>query len=107
MKKRFLCACLAAILLSPARAAVPIPGIPQLVLYGDARLRFERDWDAYRIDGTERDDRSRMRIRARLGLFWKPAEYFEANVRARTGNDDHQQSGHITIVDFSGNDEGE
>lgn len=104
--------CLRAFLLSallvPAatQAGVPIPGIPSLEVYGDARLRLERDWDSFRTDGTERSDRDRARIRARLGLQWQPADWFEANVRARTGNDDHQQSGHITIADFNGNERG-
>jgi hypothetical protein len=90
----------------PAWADIAIPGVTNLYLYGDARLRLERDQDSYRTDGSERDDRDRARIRARLGLKWQPTDFFLANVRARTGNDNHQQSGHITVKDFNGNDEG-
>ena len=89
-----------------ANAAVPLDEAGKLTVYGDARLRIEKDWDSYRGDGSQRDDRTRMRIRARLGAVWKPANFFEVGVRARTGNDDHQQSGHITIKDFDDNPTG-
>ena len=100
-----LCGCIMMAAL-PVSAAVPLDKAGKLLVYGDARLRTEKDWDSYRGDGTERDDRTRMRIRARLGATWKPADFFELGVRARTGNDDHQQSGHITIKDFDGNPTG-
>jgi hypothetical protein len=103
----WLCSAFFGILLSTTgHAAIPLDGAGTLAVYGDGRLRFEKDWDSYRGDGTQRSDRSRLRIRGRLGLSWKPADFFEANVRVRTGNDDHQQSGHITIADFNGNANG-
>jgi hypothetical protein len=89
-----------------ANAATPMDDAGKFIVYGDARLRIEKDWDSYRGDGGQRDDRTRMRIRARLGALWKPTGYFEAGVHARTGNDDHQQSGHITIKDFDNNPTG-
>jgi hypothetical protein len=87
-------------------AAIPIDDAGKFSVYGDGRLRFEKDWDSYRSDGSQRSDRSRMRIRGRLGLVWQPLDLLKFDVRARTGNDDHQQSGHITILDFNGNDRG-
>ncbi len=75
-------------------------------VYGDTRLRIEKDWESYRGDGSQRDDRTRMRVRARLGIVWKPTDFLELGVRGRTGNDDHQQSGHITIRDFDDNPTG-
>lgn len=89
-----------------AHAAIPLDDAETFNIYGDGRLRFEKDWDAYRGDGTKRSDRSRLRIRGRLGLLWQPIDLLEFNVRARTGNDNHQQSGHITIADFNGNANG-
>ena len=90
----------------PANAEVNLDGSARFAIYGDGRLRLEKDWDSYRGDGTQREDRTRMRIRARLGLKLKPFDWLEAGVRARTGNDDHQQSGHITIKDFDDNPNG-
>ena len=69
-------------------------------------MRLETDWESFRGDGTERDDRTRLRIRARLGALVKPTDWLQAGARLRTGNDDHQQSGHITIHDFDGNSTG-
>jgi hypothetical protein len=91
---------------SPVFAALQIDDAGTFFIYGDTRLRLEKDWDSYRGDGSQRSDRSRARIRARLGVLWRPVEWLEFNVRARTGNDDHQQSGHVTIADFNGNDRG-
>lgn len=74
--------------------------------YGDFRLRFEADWDSQTSSGKERTDRNRARIRARVGLNYKPNEYFTYGVRLRTGSDRSSQSPHITIVDFDNNDTG-
>ena len=87
-------------------AEITLDDAGRISVYGDGRLRIEKDWDSYRGDGTQRDDRTRMRIRARLGLKLKPTDWLEIGVRVRTGNDDHQQSGHITIKDFDDNPNG-
>lgn len=87
-------------------AEITLDQAGRISIYGDGRLRIEKDKDSYRGDGSQRDDRTRMRIRARLGLVLKPTSWLEAGVRARTGNDDHQQSGHITIKDFDDNPNG-
>ena len=88
------------------QAEITLDEAGRIAIYGDGRLRLEKDWDSYRGNGTQRDDRTRMRIRARLGLKLKPTDWLEFGVRARTGNDDHQQSGHITIKDFDDNPNG-
>ena len=69
--------------------------------YGDFRLRYENDWDSKRADGTERGDRGRMRIRARLGVNVDPIPEIRIGGRLRSGDFDSQQSPHVTIADFS------
>ncbi len=76
-------------------------------LYGDFRARLEADFDSNRADGTERDDRTRIRIRARIGLEYAASDRFTFGLRLRSGSDDSQQSPHITIVDFDDNDTGD
>jgi hypothetical protein len=75
--------------------------------YGDFRTRAESDFDSKRADGTSRDDRSRLRIRARLGVTYTPDKIWEYGMRLRSGSDDSQQSPHITILDFDDNDTGD
>ena len=77
-----------------------------LDIYSDFRFRFEQDWDSQDSSGTARKDRARARIRARIGLKITPNDFFEFNVRLRTGNKDNQQSPHWTIYDFSNNSHG-
>ncbi len=72
--------------------------------FGDLRLRFESDWNSQREDGTARDDRDRLRTRARFGLEWKPNDIWSFKVRARTGSHLSQQSPHLTLHDFDGGD---
>lgn len=66
-------------------------------VYGDLRLRWESDFDSQRADGSKRRDRDRIRLRARLGLKFKPIDELLFNVRLRSGDDDAQQSPHITL----------
>ena len=94
--------------LSPlATAAVEIDDEGKVELTGDFRLRFENDWDSVRADGTERDDRLRARIRARLALTWQISEIVSFGTRIRSGSDQNHQTGHITIVDFESNSTGD
>ena len=79
----------------------------RVTLYGDFRLRPESDWDSTNSDGTQRDDRHRLRIRARVAVDLKATENIVMTMRLRSGSDDSQQSPHITIIDFSGNDTGD
>lgn len=86
-----------------ARADDPDHGFS---FYGDVRGRVEYDWDSARGDGTERDDRGRVRIRARLG-FEYTRDGLEVGARLRTGSEASQQSPHITVYDFDGNSTGD
>jgi hypothetical protein len=74
--------------------------------FGDFRVRLEQDWDSLNGDGTERDDRLRLRIRLRAGLDFRFNEHWNALVSVRTGPHKSQQSPHITIYDFDGGPEG-
>lgn len=78
-----------------------------LQLIGEARVRYESDYDSRNAAGVPRDDRQRMRVRARLGLRYLPTENLLFQVRARTGPEFSQQSTNITIADFSGGDTGD
>jgi hypothetical protein len=75
---------------------------PALTFSGDARLRFERDWDSQTSAGAARADRNRMRARARLSLGYKFSDAWSFGARVRTGNPDSQQSPHLT---FHSNDD--
>ena len=81
-------------------------GERKLELAGDFRLRLEDDWDSLRGDGTEREDRLRVRARARIRVNAQVNKYWNAVVGVRTGNDNSQQSPHITLYDFEGNPTG-
>lgn len=71
--------------------------------YGDLRLRYEIDYDSVRADGrTPRDDRNRLRTRARLGLKFSPTDWFTANLRVRYGDSNSQQSPHVTLLQDGG-----
>jgi len=84
-----------------------ISGLDMLDIFGDFRFRFEQDWDSKDTSGVKRDDRARARIRARIGLKIIPNDFFEFYARLRSGDKNSQQSPHITVEDFSGNDNGE
>ena len=75
-------------------------------VYGDFRGRLEHDWDSTRGDGTERDDRGRLRVRARIGLKYN-RDKIEVGVRLRSGPEESQQSPHITVYDFDDNPTGD
>ncbi len=76
-------------------------------IYGDFRARLEADFDSQRSGGIERDDRTRIRIRARVGLEYAASDRYTFGLRLRSGSDDSQQSPHITITDFDNNDTGD
>lgn len=78
-----------------------------LKVYGDFRVRGEYDWNSQNGSGVSRDDRGRLRVRARLGMNYMPTEYADFGLRLRTGSDDSQQSPHITVIDFDDNDTGD
>ncbi len=76
-------------------------------IYGDFRARLEADFDSQRASGGKRDDRTRIRIRARVGLEYAASDKFTFGLRLRSGSDDSQQSPHITVVDLDDNDTGD
>ncbi len=82
----------------PAPAPAPPPP-PKLKIYGDVRLRAESDWDSLQSDGTERVDRDRLRVRARIGFNYAYDEHISFGARLRTGNPLDQQSPHQTLGD--------
>jgi hypothetical protein len=76
-------------------------------LYGDVRLRAETDWDSQTAGGVAREDRTRMRVRLRVGFLFDPNEHWRVEARVRGGQEGSQQSPHITILDFDDNDTGD
>ena len=91
-------------------AGIPVMAEEQpdqkLDFFGDFRLRLEQDWDSLQGDGTERDDRLRLRFRVRGGFEHNVNEKWSALVQARSGPKSSQQSPHITIHDFDGGPSG-
>ncbi len=75
--------------------------------FGDFRFRLEEDWDSQNSGRVERDERTRARIRARLGLKVTPNDNVELLTRVRSGSRHSQQSPHVTVVDFEQNDRGD
>ncbi len=71
----------------------------KLTYFGDFRVRSESDWGSRKSDGTERDNRDRLRIRLRFGFNHAYNKYFSLGGRLRTGSARSQQSPHITIGD--------
>jgi len=83
----------------PAAAETEQPPPPKLKFFGDLRLRAEADWDSLQSDGTERLDRDRLRVRARIGFIYAYDEHISFGARLRTGNPVDQQSPHVTLGD--------
>ena len=78
-----------------------------LTFFGDFRARVEADFDSQTAAGVDRDDRTRVRIRARIGMEFAPDDTWSFVVRARTGSDDSHQSANLTILDLDDNDTGD
>lgn len=100
----------ALLLLVPAWAAhagISLDDEGKVKLSADFRFRLESDWDSQRADGRERDDRTRARVRARVGLTFAPTDAVQFGVRLRSGQEESHQSPHITVLDFDGNDTGD
>ncbi len=91
-------------LVSNARAEIPLNKEETVSIYGDTRLRLESDFSGNGATGQNVDDRTRARIRARLGLKYQPLEWLTFDTRIRTGQDDSHQSPHITVYDFNSHD---
>ena len=84
-----------------------LSGLDMIDIFGDFRFRFEQDWDSQDSSAVARQDRARARIRARIGIKITPNDFFEFAARLRSGNEDSQQSPHVTIADFSNNSTGD
>jgi hypothetical protein len=87
-------------------AGISLDDDGKVTLSGDFRFRIEHDWDSARANGSLRADRTRARVRARLGVQWRKSENSELGLRLRTGTDGSHQSPHITVIDFDDNDTG-
>ena len=100
---------LGSVLVAPslAEAKIALDDEGKFKVYGDFRARLEADWDSQKSSGALRDDRTRARIRVRLGLTYTPTDNLEFGVRGRSGSDDSHQSPHITVIDFNDNSTGE
>lgn len=98
---------LAAGILSMSTVQADMFSSDKFSMYGDFRLRFEADLDSQKADGSEREDRNRVRVRARVGLKYNPTDNFTFGVRLRSGSDNNHLSPHITIVDFDDNNTGD
>ncbi|WP_211206517.1 putative porin [Aequorivita sublithincola] len=71
----------------------------KLKFFADVRLRLEQDWNSQKPDGSFRDDRTRLRYRARLGATYDFKEWVSFGVGVRTGKANNQQSGNLTLGD--------
>lgn len=100
----FLLACLAVGSASAAEGAVDAQD--RFRPFGDFRVRLEQDWDSLSGDGTERDDRLRLRIRVRAGFEARIDDHWSAVIAVRSGPELSQQSPHITVVDFDDGPQG-
>ncbi len=95
------------VLATAAPASAELFKVEKFTAYGDFRLRAETDQDSQDALGVPRDDRTRLRVRLRAGLRFDPNEHWRAEVRLRSGQEGSQQSPHVTLVDFDGNDTGD
>jgi hypothetical protein len=63
----------------------------------DFRFRVEQDWNSRKPDGTYRNDRTRLRYRARFGLTYNHNAWASFGFRIRTGDPRKQQDPQITL----------
>jgi len=68
---------------------------------GDFRFRVEEDWNSRKPDGSYRDNRTRLRYRARVGAKYNFKEWATVGMRIRTGNPIKQQDPQLTLGDTS------
>ena len=71
----------------------------KLQFSGDFRFRIEQDWNSQKPDGTYRDDRTRLRYRARLGATYDFKKGISFGMRIRTGQPNKQQDPQLTLGD--------
>lgn len=96
---------LAGLCISATQAATGLDWLDKntnLTVSADLRLRYEVDFDAHTATGAEQADRSRGRIRARLGAGYRLDDAWSVGARVRTGDSRSQQSPHLTFVTDEG-----
>jgi len=71
----------------------------KLSFKGDFRFRVEQDWDSRKSDGSYRNDRTRLRYRARFGVTYNYSNWVSFGMRLRTGNPKKQQDPQLTLGD--------
>ncbi|MBU2949334.1 putative porin [Tamlana agarivorans] len=71
----------------------------KLIFAGDFRFRVEQDWDSRKSDGSYRDDRTRLRYRARFGVYYSYNTHISFGARIRTGDPKKQQDPQLTLGD--------
>lgn len=71
----------------------------KLTFTGDFKFRVEQDWDSKKSDNTYRDDRSRLRYRARFGTNYQLNNWSSFGIRLRTGFSKKQQDPQLTLGD--------
>jgi len=71
----------------------------KLSFNGDFRFRIEQDWNSRKSDGTYRDDRTRLRYRARFGATYIHKPWVSFGFRLRTGDPKKQQDPQLTLGD--------
>ncbi len=69
----------------------------KLSFNGDFRFRVEQDWNSRKSDGTYRDDRTRLRYRARFGVTYEYKDWISIGARLRTGDPKKQQDPQLTL----------
>ncbi|WP_166461176.1 putative porin [Flavicella sediminum] len=73
----------------------------KLSFTGDFRFRVEQDWDSKKTDGSYREDRTRLRYRARFGFTYTHTNWVNFGMRLRTGAVNKQQDPQLTLGDGS------
>lgn len=71
--------------------------IKKLTFTGDFRFRIEQDWNSKKSDGTNRENRSRLRYRFRFGANYQLTEWAEFGMRIRSGFREKQQDPQLTL----------
>lgn len=71
----------------------------KLQFTADFRFRVEQDWDSQKPDGSQRDDRTRLRYRARVGATYDFKDWVSFGMRIRTGQPNKQQDPQLTLGD--------
>jgi len=90
---------LAVLLPTVSLAQIDTAQTEKLTFTGDFRFRVEHDWNSRKPDGTNRDDRSRLRYRLRFGFSYQHNSRISFGARIRTGNPRKQQDPQLTLGD--------